>query len=314
VSELEGEVVQVLWNNPHVRFTVRVTNTVGPAALWTIETSSVSMLRQIGISRDSLVVNDRIKVAGNPARASVRQMFAHNVLLKDGKEVVLGPGAGLRWTKNQAAATLPTEGDKSAPNRGIYRVWSSVFTAGMLFPEDIHPNPAEVVKNYPLTPRTRSAFAAFDPVKDSPIQNCTAKGMPTIMEQPYPMEFVKQGDNILLRLEEYDTVRTIYVGAESSRRSRPASLLGNSTGRWEGRTLVVTTTGITWRHFNTVGIPLGTKTEIVERFTPTADGSRLDYSITVTDPEIFTKPLTLQKYWIWRPNVQVRPYECSTKD
>jgi hypothetical protein len=51
----------------------------------------------------------------------------------------------------------------------------------------------------------------------------------------------------------------------------------------------VTTTGITWRHFNTVGIPLGTKTEIVERFTPTADGSRLDYSITVTDPEIFTK-------------------------
>ena len=38
--------------------------------------------------------------------------------------------------------------------------------------------------------------------------------MPTIMEQPYPMEFMDRGQTILLRLEEYDTTRTIHLDAE----------------------------------------------------------------------------------------------------
>jgi hypothetical protein len=40
--------------------------------------------------------------------------------------------------------------------------------------------------------------------------------MPTIMEQPYPIEFVNKGDTILLRLEEYDSVRTISMAATSN--------------------------------------------------------------------------------------------------
>ena len=39
------------------------------------------------------------------------------------------------------------------------------------------------------------------------------------MGQPFPIEFVDRGDTILLRLEEYDAVRTIYLpGARSARR------------------------------------------------------------------------------------------------
>jgi len=130
-----------------------------------------------------------------------------------------------------------------------------------------------------------------------------------MMSQPYPIEFVNQGDNILLRLEEYDAVRTIHMSVESPR-NPPRGPIGYSVGRWDGTTLVVTTNGISWTHF-ALGIPLSERAEVVERFTPSADGSRLDYKLTVTDPVNFTKPVELQSSRIWLPDVEVRPYKCT---
>jgi hypothetical protein len=94
-------------------------------------------------------------------------------------------------------------------------------------------------------------------------------------------------------------------------RPSASTLLGHSVGRWDGRTLVVTTTNASWRHFNTVGIPLGAGAVMLERFTPSADGSRLDYELTVTEPSTFTKPVTLKKHWIWLPEITLSPYECT---
>ena len=70
------------------------------------------------------------------------------------------------------------------------------------------------------------------------------------------------------------------------------------------------TTNIGYRWFNGTGIPLGPGAAIEERFTLNADGSRLEYTMTVTDPATFTAPVTLRKAWEWRPGEQVRPYEC----
>ena len=49
----------------------------------------------------------------------------------------------------------------------------------------------------------------------------------------------------------------------------------------------------------------------MERFTLTDDGSRLEYEMTVTDPATFTEPVVLTKSWAWRPNDEVRPYDCA---
>jgi hypothetical protein len=165
--------------------------------------------------------------------------------------------------------------------------------------------------SYPLTPAARAALAAFDPLTDAPTLNCAPKGMPTIMEQPYPMEFIDQGERIVLRLEEYDTVRTIHLGSTTPA-DQPRSLLGHSVGRWEGETLVVKTTRTNWHHFNTEGVQLlSDDVELVERFTPAADGSRLSYELTVTDPATFTEPVVLKKSWLSLPDVAVQRYQCT---
>jgi hypothetical protein len=65
-----------------------------------------------------------------------------------------------------------------------------------------------------------------------------------------------------------------------------------------------------WRHFDTVGLPQSEAVRIVEVFTPSADGARLDYELTVTDPATFTEPVTLGKYWVWVPGVEVGVYDC----
>ena len=202
-----------------------------------------------------------------------------------------------------------SQDDALAEHTGIFRVWSTTLSDPASFPflEFFDPS---YVNNYPLTQAAKDSLAAFDPVTDIPTLNCTAKGMPTIMEQPYPMEIVDQGDSILLRLEEYDTLRTIHMGEEGPGAEELSSRLGYSVGRWEGGTLVVETTKLNWLHFDTVGVPLSTEAEIVERFIPNDDGTRLDLRMTVTDPVTFTEPVELVKYWLALPGIQVQPYGC----
>ena len=165
-------------------------------------------------------------------------------------------------------------------------------------------------QRYPLTTAARASLAAWDQATDNPTLNCTAKGMPTIMEQPFPMEFVDTGDVILLRLEEYDLIRIIHMKPGSTPAEEVATSLGVSTGRWEDRALVVSTDRINWPHFDTVGIPLSEAARLVERFTPSVDGDRLDYELIVTDPATFTQPVTLAKHWVWIPGVEVGKYDC----
>jgi hypothetical protein len=111
-------------------------------------------------------------------------------------------------------------------------------------------------------------------------------------------------------MEEYDTVRRIAMTSDAASRSDSRSILGVSRGRWDGAALVVTTTEIDYRWFNGTGIPLGRNAATEERFELSADGSRLEYTMTVTDSDTFTAPVTLRKAWEWRPGEQVRPFEC----
>jgi hypothetical protein len=301
--EIEGTLQEVAWQNPHVHFFVRAKDANGGVVTWDIEANSLSILRRTDATPDNLKIGDTVKVAGAPSRQVPNRMWASNILAANGREIVLGPGIMPRWTKNDAIGSKSTwfEGGTAAnKTAGIFRVWSTKFgEPGGLWRGD-----------YPLTDAAKKARASFNPLTDSVAPGCRPKGMPTIMEQPYPLEFVKKGDSILLRLEEYDTVRTIVMTPDAKFAALPKTLLGRSKGRWEGETLVVTTDRIDWRYIDPSGIPQGPSSSIVERFTATPDGTRLSYTMTITDPATFTAPLELKRSWVWRPGETVKPYNC----
>ncbi len=129
---------------------------------------------------------------------------------------------------------------------------------------------------------------------------------------PFPIEFVDGGDTIILRIEEWNLGRTIYMPGAA----RPAGLaspaLGYSEGRWEDGVLVVTTTDIGYPYMDDVGTPLGEAAEIIERFEMSEDGTRMDLRWTIIDPGTFTEPVELQVlHYEWRPDLQIRLYDCE---
>ncbi|HKE82101.1 MAG TPA: DUF6152 family protein [Vicinamibacterales bacterium] len=300
--EIEGTLLEVAWQNPHVHFFVRAKDQKGVTVTWDIEANSLSILRRTDATPENLKVGDKVKVAGSPSRRAPNRMWAMNILAANGKEIVLGPGIKPRWATNAAGekSTWFEGGTDANKTAGIFRVWSTKFNEpGGLWRRD-----------YPLTDAAKKARASFNPLTDSVAPGCRPKGMPTIMEQPYPLEFVKKGVDILLRMEEYDTVRTIVMTPDAKFDALPKTLLGRSKGKWEAETLVVTTNRIDWAYFDPSGIRQGPSSSIVERFTPSPDGTRLNYTMTITDPATFTAPLELKRSWVWRSGETVKPYNC----
>jgi uncharacterized protein DUF6152 len=297
--EAEGVITKVAWVNPHVRFEMRGTGADGVERLWKIESNSVSIVSRFGLTADVVAAGTRVKVAGNSGRQANDVMFLTNMLLPSGQEILFGAGIQPRWSQQTIGSDTRGAVTADTQKLGIFRVWTNTTSP-----------PAFWGNNLPLTPSAAATRAAFDPIADDPTKNCAPKGMTYVMEQPYPIELAKDGDDILLRLEEYDTVRRIRMSSAAPTNAG-ATLLGDSRGRWDGEALVVTTTNIGYRWFNGSGIPLGRNALVEERFVLNDDGSRLNYTMTVTDSATFTAPVTLRKSWEWRPGERVRPYECK---
>ena len=304
ITEAEGVVTSVLWSNPHVRLSLSVSDSSGQLEQWDIEMTSLTTLRRRGVSDLRLDVGDTIRVAGSPAKDGSNQMCVRHLLMPDRSEIVLG-NDGPRWSEQALGTTGPgfgSEGDSSRPDLGIYRVWSTPINSGGL---------GGLWKaSYPLTAQAKAAVAAFNPATDAPTLNCMPKGMPTIMGQPYPMQITESNGNVVLMLEEYDTVRTIYMNGNQPEPAEPRPL-GYSVGRWDGEELIAETTGISWRHFDTSGTPLIGSASTIETFSLKDDGARLDYTIMVTDPATFTEPVVLEKSWLWLSAMTIEPFDCT---
>ena len=298
--EAEGVITEVAWVNPHVRFEMRGAGADGVDRLWQIESNSVSIVSRFGLTAEVVAEGTRVKVAGNGGRQADNVLWLTNMLLPSGEEILFGAGIEPRWSQQTIGRDIRGAVTADSQNLGIFRVWTNATGPPVFWGEPP-----------PLTASAAAVRAAFNPLEDDPTQNCAPKGMPYIMEQPYPIEVVRDGGDILLRMEEYDTVRRIKMSTTAPS-GAGATLLGDSYGQWDGATLVVTTTNLGYRWFNGTGIPLGPGAAIAERFTLNDDGSRLDYTMTVTDLATFTAPVTLRKAWEWRPGEQVRPYRIQT--
>ena len=131
------------------------------------------------------------------------------------------------------------------------------------------------------------------------------------MDPPYPIELVDQDDTIVFRQEEFDTVRTIYMNETHDDREISPNIYGHSVGYWDGDTLVIETIGSNWPFFDNDGVPQTEDTEYVEKFWLSEDGTRLEYTLTATDSKVFTAPVTLDRSWIWRPDVTIQPFDCT---
>ena len=130
--------------------------------------------------------------------------------------------------------------------------------------------------------------------EDSQAANCVPPGMPGIMTQPYPMEFLLTPGMVTIVIEAYQQVRHIYTDGRPLPADPDPTFHGTSIGRWEGGTLVVETVGFSPQTLLTANTPHGDKMKIVERFA-LADPDTMTIETTITDPEALTAPLTTSR-------------------
>lgn len=94
VAEIEGEVIELQWENPHVQFRMRTED----GEVWSVESNSPAGMQRRGIYLNMIGAGSRIRLAGFPARDGSNGMHASNILLRDGTEVVLRPGSKPRFS------------------------------------------------------------------------------------------------------------------------------------------------------------------------------------------------------------------------
>lgn len=307
--EVEGEIIDVFWRSPHPRYKLSVVDENNQTVEWELELngSPITYARQGLTSDDIAKVGDRVTVAGYISQADTASMGVLHMLLTNGQEFVNGNNRELRWSTVRLSGetigldpiAVETARDEA---QGIFRVWGNARA----------PEIESSLYGHLLTEVGQQLAAQYDPIADNYELECR-QGMPdTMFDRGSPMEAIDDGDRILLHLQEYDIERVIHMNANAQAPNEP-SALGFSVGRWDGDDLVVNTTGIDWAYYDEAGVPQSLEATHHETFALSDDGTALNYTLVITDPVIFTEPLTLSAIRQWQPGTEIQYYGCTAE-
>lgn len=136
---------------------------------------------------------------------------------------------------------------------------------------------------------------------ENPGSMCVQFGMPQAMlfSGGYPMEIIQRPEQVTVIFEAYSEVRRIFIEPHPYREENEwPSLIGFSTGRWEGDTLVVRTSRL--KEQLSGDFPHSAEAVIEERYrlVMQEDGTPvLVNDWQMTDPAFYSEPVRRRREW-----------------
>jgi hypothetical protein len=150
--------------------------------------------------------------------------------------------------------------------------------------------------------------------RDDPVAQCRPAGALRLLTFPPPRKIV-QAPGLLVILSERDvTFRQIFTDSRPVLKDPEPSWNGYSTGKWEGDTLVVQTTGFRdgiW--IDRKGSPMTDAAKLTERFRRVNFGS-LQIEVTMDDPKAYTKPWTVKLNQRIALDMEILDYFCQDNE
>jgi hypothetical protein len=300
--EITGTVRSFEARNPHSFVNVDVEEG-GATVGWRCELNSIASIRRAGIDETTFTPGARVKLTGHPARHGEHECYFRTAEFSDGRVVRQG----------DLPPTAPVQ--TAAPaieQQGIFGTWTrkAVTPGGVAGPGML-----EI-----LTPAGLAASRAYDAYRDDPARLCSPVSPQRLWGNPVqPVEIVREGDQIVLRFEFMDAVRTVHLNAPAPPTSGPRTVLGSSSGRFDGETLVVETAhfapGVVTQYAQTApgefaGVLHSDQYRLTERLRLNEAGE-LEVTWTHEDPLYFTRaqsggPAVFER----RPDLRVAPYNC----
>ena len=147
---------------------------------------------------------------------------------------------------------------------------------------------------------------------DNPSTRCLPQGIPRADILSYaPFKIIQTPGLIAVLYEVDNTHRQIYTDGRKLPVDPQPSWLGYSVGRWEGDTLVVDTAGFNDRSWlDSMGHPHNEDLKIQERF-HRRDFGHMDLSLTIEDPKMYTRPLTIKVTEVLLPDSDILEAVCN---
>jgi len=310
-TTLSGIVTDVDWRNPHAHLFINVAGDAGAVANWAIELESTITLTKSGWRFDTLKPGDRITVVGPIARDGTRQIWGESLTLAaTGRKVLYA----LDTAPVAPAKPRPApRGPDGHPRLGALDTEGGYW--GYPTSSALEQDGAQVAMNaHGLLASSKDAarVAPFQPwalglyqrrqerhLRDDPMFiNCKPPGGVRYLQSEYGVQLVEDRERqrifVLIGGGNHN-YRIVYLDGRTNRgqvRGDDDNPLyyGRGTGRWEGDTLVVETTGFNEDFWLTNGgLPHTNLLHLTERFSR-PDFETLHYEVTIDDPGAYTKP------------------------
>jgi hypothetical protein len=149
------------------------------------------------------------------------------------------------------------------------------------------------------------------PKTGEPITRCLPIGIVERHTWIGGLKKIVQLPGLVLILNEYNaSFRQIFTDGRPLPHIDQPAWDGYSTGKWEGDTLVVQTTGFRdGQWLDTEAAPLTDAAKVTERFRR-VDFGHLEIQITVDDPKVYTKPFTFKVNQVLAPDTELIEFIC----
>ena len=206
---------------------------------------------------------------------------------------------------------------KAAKVGDLTGVWypSSVNTFSFIYTDP----QGQALKSLPLTPWGEEKMKGNHPIggaytaltSNDPNFACLPPGVPNIYTHAYPVEVLQVPGRTILFFEYGHFVRQIFTDGREHPKDANPTWMGDSTGKWEGDTLVVDSTGFndkTW--LDVTGHPHSEALHVTERMRR-ADHDTLMIDITIDDPQAYKTPLKTSRKYILKPGWNIMEYICE---
>jgi hypothetical protein len=189
--------------------------------------------------------------------------------------------------------------------------WAGIWTF------DFGPPPGATPEQPSLTPASAAELKRLTDLEahneEPPTEsaNCLPPGMPTIMSQPYDVEFLFTPGRVTIIQEAYMQVRRVFTDGRSHPADLDPTFNGHSIGHWEGDTLVIDTAGL--GHKTPLGfnrLNHGPNLRVVERIHLIAPDRLVD-EMTLTDRDVLAKPWHVVRSYTRHRDLDQLEYICE---
>jgi len=235
---------------------------------------------------------------------------------RDGKPILTAPAPRLNRNPDLSGvweAARPTLDSRRSYNGGIASDPLNL-QIDQLDVGDIHRNVFFGMKpeEEPLKPE---AIAVLSKRRNEqpPQVRCLPQGVPGVM-MVYAFKMIQTPRELIMIPESQEPARQIYLDGRDLPKDPDPTWMGYSTGKWEGDTLVVQTTGFKEEGWlDNVGHPRGQSMLITERF-HRRDFGHIDLDIRYEDPTYYTRPFTNKTTLNLIPDSDIIEFVCTENE